>query len=152
MHKPFFAWQDSYSVGHPELDAQHRQLVALINEIHSAECSNSGRNKLQALLHAFEIQAINHYRNENSIIELLGIHAQKSSDLGLSAPFHEAPINEHYAEHARSLVELESIVQASDAELGTRNFSLLLKAWFTAHASVDDVDLKSLFAIRSREG
>jgi hemerythrin len=56
MHKPFFAWQDSYSVAHPGLDAQHQGLVALINEIHSAECSDSGRDKLQALLHSFEIE------------------------------------------------------------------------------------------------
>jgi len=150
MHKPFFAWRHTYSVGHSGLDAQHRHLVPLINEIHTAECSDPGPCKLRALLHMFEIEAINHYRDENSIIDLLGGHAPRARPSDSAAPpqLHDALINEHYAEHAQSLVALESIIHIPDAELGRNYCSLRLKTWFDEHASVD-ANLKSLLAARS---
>lgn len=152
MDRPFLAWQDSYSVGHPGLDAQHRHLVALVNEIHSVESGASEPDRLQSLLHSFELEAINHYRVENSIMQLLGEQAQKLRASAQSKPFSQALINEHYAEHARSLVALESIIHPSDTKRAHGNYCVLLKAWFAEHANIDDVDLKTLFAARSQEG
>lgn len=31
-----FPWNDEYAVGHPEIDAQHRQIFSLANELHES--------------------------------------------------------------------------------------------------------------------
>ena len=154
MDTPFLVWLDRFSVGHVGLDAQHRQLVALINEIHSAESDNETQDKLQALLHAFEIAAVSHYKNENSIMRLFGEWAEgsQSGNSTFLQALSEAHVNEHYADHARSLVALDSIIHASGNDLASRNCSMLLKDWFIEHASTKDVHLKAVFSARSRDG
>ena len=153
METPFLAWLNSYSVGHPGLDAQHSQLVALINAIHSAEYAAKAHDELQALLHAFKLAAVNHYKNENSIMRLLGDYAEKSesTDSALLKALGEARINEHYADHARSLVALDSIIHGSGDVTAPQNYSVRLRAWFIEHASTSDVHLKAIFDAPSRD-
>jgi len=44
------SWSPKYSVNHPVMDAQHKQLIGLINELHSAMCQGHGKDVLQKIL------------------------------------------------------------------------------------------------------
>lgn len=45
-----FQWKDEYSVGHPEIDAQHKRLFQFADELHSAMASGKGKDVLSATL------------------------------------------------------------------------------------------------------
>jgi hypothetical protein len=45
-----FPWQDAYSVGIPEIDAQHKQLIRLINDLHAAMLQGKGAAALDRVL------------------------------------------------------------------------------------------------------
>ena len=44
------SWSPKYSVNHPVMDAQHKQLIGLINELYSAMCQRRGKDVLQKIL------------------------------------------------------------------------------------------------------
>ena len=44
------SWSPKYSVNHPLMDAQHKQLITLINNLHSAMSQGRGKDVLQKTL------------------------------------------------------------------------------------------------------
>ncbi len=46
----FFDWEDRYSVGIREIDDQHKQLVALLNELYEAMHAGRGKDALGRVL------------------------------------------------------------------------------------------------------
>lgn len=46
-----FPWKEAYSVGFPRIDGQHKQLIALINELH---CAMSEARANEAMAHIMD--------------------------------------------------------------------------------------------------
>lgn len=126
-------WDDSFAVGHKGLDAEHRQLVEIINRILSADRSALANVLLKASINSLTLATVEHFRHENAVLRL-ELRGKMASDA----------INEHLAEHARSLTELESILQAimSGSEAQYRQGKQKLKDWFLEHATGYDEHLK----------
>jgi hemerythrin len=138
-------WSESYAVGHKVLDAEHRHLVELINEVSEAVQSRASREQVASLLRVLRGVAVEHIRQENSVLwelksgnyEPLRGRPQTPHFLKAMA---DAAFDEHMAEHA-------TLMESFDA-IGSAPLDMLcetLGVWFLDHAVKHDARLKAIF-------
>lgn len=126
-----------------------------IGDIYSAELAGLSPQQLKPLLSDLELAAVAHFKHENSVLLEIGDSASQSqetrSDLILAV--YGADISEHLAEHARALIELETITHAfySGTRSAKQKLSRELKAWFIEHATKYDAHLKAFFLAKARQ-
>lgn len=140
----FLNWAEEFGVGHSGLDAEHHRLLEIINDIHNLEQAGQPQGELVGLLHNMEHVTIDHFRHENSVLRL--------ELFGIIGP---AVVNEHMAEHAAALTDLQSIVIdfRRGTPFGEHALSENLKRWFIEHATKYDAGLKAAVQIgRARTG
>jgi len=65
----YITWSEVFSVGVPELDAQHRRLVELINDFHGAQEAGSGVATLFGVLNGLVACAEQHFAAEERRME-----------------------------------------------------------------------------------
>ena len=137
----FLKWQKTFAVGHVGLDAEHQHLLGIINQIHEAEAANAP-NRTINLLSALYLTAMVHFRHENALMRdiIVGAYLPRKGCESIG----EATINEHCAEHARSLIELESMLHAYGSD-HTANLPAHLKMWFVDHVTIHDAHLRTFF-------
>ena len=132
-------WQDAFSVGHQQLDAEHRRLLDTINAVHEAEIGGDTIHTVR-LLNDLHLMAMEHFRHENALLSEIIAGAYP----GPAACMSETIANEHRAEHARALIALESLLRRHG--LGReKNLALHLTNWFVGHATDQDARLRSYF-------
>lgn len=114
-----FPWSSQYSVGVPEMDAQHRRLVGLLNRLHEAMATGQGRAVLSSILNDLAQYTQSHFRAEEALMRQ-----------------HDYPeLASHRAEHER----LTSTVQRHIADLQASKITLtvqvmqFLKEWLVTH-------------------
>jgi hemerythrin len=64
---PFMVWNDRLSVGVAALDADHKKMVEIINELYDAILAGSGREKLDGLLDRLMDYARYHFVREEEL-------------------------------------------------------------------------------------
>lgn len=79
-------WKANYNVGIPAIDAQHRHLVALINELHDAMRTGTANAILGETLNRLLAYTQTHFRTEERLMSNYGYpeldrHAGKHRDL-----------------------------------------------------------------------
>ena len=147
--RDFMPWMKKYEVGHKELDAEHRNLVAAINKISAAESAGVARAQLELLLIFFTHLAENHLRSEDSILRRINSgplpqvpdrHAFLNAMVG-------AAIAEHLVSHSKSRSRLNEIVRSFRPGGSSTDSSLApaLKSWFIDHALGYDARLWDVF-------
>jgi len=62
---PLLRWRAAYAVGETETDAEHRELVALVNALHDRWAANAGRDELSRLFDRVISSAVNHMNHED---------------------------------------------------------------------------------------
>ncbi len=119
-------WSDAYSVGHPELDRQHEQILQLINEIVGALEGDAAKEVMPLLMRLYEVGQQHFYFEE--------IYLSRSdySDL-------KAQQNSHSA-YTDKVLELMSI-GVNDAENRKALVTFLLE-WWNNHILVEDMAYK----------
>src|SRR5271169_2734489 len=138
-------WSETFNIGHPQLDAQHRRLVDLINEIGAAIRAKKKAERVASLLKVFRLSAQEHFRQEDAILWELKTGTYKPPQ-GQALPSHvlgamaEAVFDGHMAEHASLLDRFDAIVAAPAETLCET-----LKAWFLDHVIKQDSHLKTIF-------
>ena len=144
MGDAFLIWEQAYAVGHRGLDGEHRRLVDLINEI-----SGAAAVQLSNLSTALYFASVEHFRHENSVMRDIigGAYLLADGRMRDLAAINEAAVNDHCAEHARALIELERLLQTSTAagEWHGRRLASELRTWFIDHAINHDAHLKAVF-------
>lgn len=65
---PEMTWDDSYSVGVEQIDNEHKQLIALINEAHNAVFGDEGENDVAILISNMKEYASNHFASEEALM------------------------------------------------------------------------------------
>lgn len=148
MVSTFLQWIDAYAVGHDGLDAEHRRLADLINGIYIAECVRNTK-QMGLLLEEVRQAAASHLRHENSVMREVrnrAAHAAGGHKAFLEA-MTAAVIDEHIAEHARSLQQIGAIVHAfqSTEHVAMQPIGDALRDWFVEHAVKYDAHLKAVF-------
>ena len=63
-----FPWREAYSVRIPQIDAQHKQLVGLINELHAAMLKGDGNDALRRIFSELVRYAESHFSCEEAML------------------------------------------------------------------------------------
>lgn len=64
----WFPWKDAYSVQVPEIDAQHKRLVEIINRLQDAMLQGQGKNVINSVLVDLEEYAKYHFSFEEDLL------------------------------------------------------------------------------------
>ena len=67
-----FGWNDSYSVGMAEIDAQHKQLFAMIGELNDAMKQGKSKDVLGTTLQRLHDYTVKHFSYEQSVLQQKG--------------------------------------------------------------------------------
>jgi hemerythrin-like metal-binding protein len=68
----FLAWKENYSVGDETIDAQHKQIIDYINEMHAAAQRNVAHTAIRPLLDRMVQYTIQHFKYEEDLLQLHG--------------------------------------------------------------------------------
>jgi hemerythrin len=120
----FVDWSDDLSVGVEEIDAQHKVLVGLVNEMHEAIHKRHGSDVVREILGKLADYTRIHFAVEESLMRILGY------------PGYE----EHKAQHEELLHHVVELTQKVDAGKTAIGFELMhfLKVWLTKHIMESD--------------
>lgn len=124
----FISWKPEYSVGSPSADAEHKELIGLINMLHD--------------------NLIHPGTDESEIYEFLGeLYAKISAHFALEEKLmrekHYDGYVEHKADHERLLDEIRDLMdEFEDTELlDAAAFGQKLEHWFSEHFRTQDARL-----------
>ncbi len=117
-------WKPEYSVGIESIDAQHRQLIELINRLQNTVDYATGGDYERAALEAVVDYTLTHFRYEE---DLMAEH---------DYPSFEA----HRAEHQKMVARVEELVQAyrDNQDRALQDALAYLKAWLINHINGTD--------------
>jgi len=126
------AWSETLSVGVDELDAQHKVLVGLVNEMHNAIEQGEGDDAVESILNRLTEYTRIHFAVEESLMRLLGY------------PDFEA----HREEHRALIVQINALRRKADTGETAISVELMqfLKDWLTTHIMVSDQAYARYFA------
>ncbi len=62
-------WNDSFSVNVGKIDAQHRKLVDMLNELHDAMMDGKGRDVLGEILNGMAEYTVVHFSTEEELMQ-----------------------------------------------------------------------------------
>jgi hemerythrin len=127
---PLVIWNNSLTVGVPEIDQQHKQLIDQLNLLVDAMHANSGKQEIQKIVHFLDIYVAKHFGYEEECMHK-----------------HKCPVaSENAAAHCQFIKNLKEI----KTELNQKGPSLLLAIkvnehlldWFVNHIKKLDREIK----------
>lgn len=119
-----FAWNETYSIGVTEIDAQHRRLFSLANELHSAMNAGKGKAVLQKVLHDLITYTQTHFAAEERMMQKCGYRELQA----------------HKAQHdelTREVLQLQRDFQSGKSML-TIEVMQFLSDWLRGHIGGTD--------------
>lgn len=133
---PFIQWTPSFSVGNAVLDADHRKLIDILNQIYDAWSANTSPRELGRLFDELMDYTDGHFSREEAKLS-----ARDYADL-----------DRHHAAHER----LRELVHAfrsrhlagQQADTLTEEMAKFLKSWLLNHILEEDMKYRSLFTGR----
>ena len=133
----YFPWKEEYSVGIPEMDSQHRNLVAIINRRYSDLIDKKAEGSLAEVFDELIGYAEAHFKAEESLMET-----------------YEYPrLAEHAALHGdfrEKVLEYKSRLGGSD-RVTSLQVAYFLKDWLSGHILREDKDY-GLHVLNKRAG
>jgi hemerythrin len=117
-------WSQDLSVSIEEVDAQHKQLVAMLNELHAALSTGRGREALQGILDGLAEYAVYHFATEENLFET-----------------HDFPATAvHKTQHADFVERVSAFTERHARGEGSLSIDVLnfLADWLTAHIQGSD--------------
>jgi methyl-accepting chemotaxis protein/hemerythrin len=121
QRKPYIAWKAEFSVGDPSLDAQHRQIIELIDELHVATQRGVAYQAIRPFLDQLVQYTVNHFQAEEKLLA-----ARQYPDLIPHQTLHEK-------------MRQRTIALRDNAGLVTgRDLLVFLKEWWCNHIQEQD--------------
>jgi len=133
----FFDWDDRYSVGVTQIDAQHRRLIEMINRVHEAMPPGKGAETTRAALHEMATLAA-------VIEELIAYTMYHFSTEEKLMSRHAYP---EYASHRDAHTELTNRARTFQREfdegkaVSALDLAQVLQAWLMDHILHADMQL-----------
>lgn len=128
---PLVIWNDSLSIGIPEIDRQHKQLIDQLNALVDAMYANRGKEEIQTIVRFLDMYVAQHFGFEENCMQK-----------------YRCPVAaNNAAAHAKFIKTLSEVKQ----ELQTKGSSLPLAIkvneqlldWFANHIKKIDRELKT---------
>ena len=122
-------WKDEFLVGVPDVDHEHQQLIALINELHEKMLSQDRDVTVEDFLGEIYAQISAHFALEEKIMRE---HRYDQYD-------------DHKEDHERLLDEIRDIMDEYEENSAFSDEALAnaLQVWFTDHFKTRDARLHS---------
>jgi len=122
-------WKDEFSVGVPDVDHEHRQMIALINELHANMSQPESKLGVEDFLGEIYNQISAHFALEEKIMR------ERKYDQYL----------DHKEDHERLLDELRDMMDdyEENAAFDDEALADALRVWFTEHFKTRDARLHS---------
>lgn len=73
MSSKYFVWSDKYSVNSAVLDAQHKKLFDISNELYDAFVSNAHKTKLGVIIEELYDYTVYHFKDEERMVREKGM-------------------------------------------------------------------------------
>ena len=125
-------WKDSFSVGVLQLDADHRHLLDLINQLHDAHAKKQSGEIVTAILTELRDHVGQHCAREETFMDKIGYPETESH----KQSHHNA---------VDSVNQLISISKSAPQAETTRQVLEFMKSWFATHVICTDVKLREYF-------
>ena len=120
------SWDDTISVNVAEIDAQHRNVVEVVNHLHQAMKLKMGRDTIAQILAQLIAETRTHFGDEERLMSTYG--------------YPQADLDRHKSDHERLLQEIEDLERRfSDGDL-LMSFSIMMdvRAWAMKHIVTAD--------------
>jgi hemerythrin len=120
-----FPWREAYSVHIPQIDAQHQQLIALINDLHAAMMKGAGNQALGRILNELVRYTESHFSYEEAMLQQRGYSSLMA----------------HRAEHrqlTQQILDLQTQFRSGKL-LMTMQVMQFLKDWLANHILTRDM-------------
>lgn len=107
---PFIPWDERMSLGVEEIDAQHKHLLTLVNELHECCSLSSDPAIVRRVADAFTLYTRDHFATEERYMDSLGYpeyerHLKEHMDCSLKAlEFFGASLDEDNPDLARDML------------------------------------------------
>jgi len=123
----FISWRKDYELGVPSVDADHKQLFALINDFHEALAAGAQSRHIAQVLNRLTAYAEEHFRREERLM----------MDNGYPR------LEQHREQHASLVVSIFSINErlATDPNQARREVLAFVKHWLIEHIVKSDMDI-----------
>jgi hemerythrin len=122
---PILTWDDAlYSVGHPTIDAQHKRLFDLVNEVHAAMLAGKGNEVIGKALSSLVTYVKVHFAAEERVMAACGYPALDQHKLTHEALTQKVMDFQARFAQGRTMMTIEVM-----------NF---LKSWLTDHIQATD--------------
>ena len=120
-------WRDEFSVGLPEVDHEHREMIAMINTLQLESAGGAEIASVLAALGEIHARISAHFALEEKNMTSLGYEGYP----------------EHKADHERLLDEISAIMERESTGDGFRDeeLSRVLTDWFGIHFRTHDAAL-----------
>lgn len=123
----FIEWEDKFDIGVNSMNTEHRQLIVLMNSVHTSSEQKSGHQKILKDLEALGTYVIQHFSDEEAYMASIGFPG----------------LDGHKRIHQKLLQDLTTHLDAfkssGDEQLPSAFFSFL-KLWLSAH--IQGIDVK----------
>ncbi len=116
---PFTEWKNEYSVGVPEIDAQHRRLLDIINQLHHAMKMGGKPTAIVEVINELIGYTRYHFAYEERILEDSGY----------------ADLEEHRRKHRAMVAQVETFRDSAAEGKATLSLKLMgfLRDWLSKH-------------------
>ena len=121
-HKLYIAWKDSYCIGIPIIDEQHRCIVSIINSIHYFVEEHRELDVLESIINMMIQYTVIHFKTEEAMLKEAGY----------------PPIEEQILLHKQLINQLKEVSHEATQECDVDPLLKLLKAWWLSHINQED--------------
>jgi hemerythrin len=115
------SWKEFYSVGNPSLDAQHQQIIGVINELYDAMEKKSTQQVIKPIL--------------DSLVKYTFEHFKREEEAMVSVEYPD--FTEHKALHDKIRQKTLDLKDNADFVTG-QNLLAFLKEWWVGHIQTED--------------
>lgn len=133
----YFEWAEDMEIDGGPIDADHRLLVDLVNELHSATSRGAGQAVVASILRRCLVSTREHLTREEDYMARQGFPGLESHKRG-------------HAQFMESLYELERRLQAGGITVAAQ-LSVVLRDWLSIHIRRNDKELRRFEQQRQRQ-
>jgi len=124
----YFEWDNDMVIDNGPLDQDHRRLVDLVNELHTATAAGQGKTVVSRIMSELLFYTTDHLRREEQEMERVGF----------------PNLEEHKRHHAEFMAGIQALVdkQAKGSITVASQLSTLLRDWLSVHIRRSDHELR----------
>lgn len=127
-------WNQALTIGIPEIDYQHRNLVSMLNALHAAIEAGEPQEHLGEILEELDLYVINHFATEERLMERIKYEF----------------VSQHKAEHLRLAETVQNYRnEFSRGEASAEDLMQFLVRWLLNHIAGADSHIGEAFRKQS---